>query len=319
MTQEVSRPFRWLVVDEVHAALPQGLMADGDVLDDQTKSTLEEIIAALPEADGLVVRSKFRLDGRMLGRATRLKVIARAGAGLDLIDVAEAEAKGVVVLHAAEGNADALGEHTVGLTLSLLNRFAKAKQQLDHFIWDREGNRSMELSAQTVGIIGYGNMGRAAVKRLMGFGCRILVYDKEKSGFAHPGIEEVEMGRIFSEADVLSLHVPLRPDTKGLVRAEYLTQFQKPIYLINTSRGEVAPTATVWAGLQAGKLLGAALDVLENEKLDRYAPDERALLEKLIQDPRVILTPHVAGWSYQSYQRISEVLLGKVRDWKASR
>ena len=272
----------------------------------------EEILNTIGDYEGILVRSKTTIDKELIDHAQNLEFIGRAGAGLDKIDVEYVESKNIEILNAPEGNRDALAEHAVGLLLSLLNKINAADQEVRNWIWDREGNRGIELSDKTVGIIGYGNMGQAFVQRLRAFDCRILVYDKFKKGFGTKKVEEVSLEKLFAKSDILSLHVPLTPETKSWINKEFIESFRKDIYILNTARGEIMPVQDLLDLMDYGKVLGAALDVLEKEKFDQLTDEERQRFEKLFSKKNVVLSPHVAGWTYASYKRINEVLVSKI-------
>lgn len=282
----------------------------------------EEILDQIGDFEGLLIRSKTTVDKELIDRARHLEFIGRAGAGLDKIDVDYVESKGIEILNAPEGNRDALAEHAVGMLLSLLNNINSADAEVRNWIWDREGNRGVELSDKTVGIIGYGYMGQAFVQRLRAFDCRVLVYDKYRKGFGTKNVEEVSLEKMFAKADILSLHVPLTEETRGWVNADFFNQFRKDVFLLNTARGEIVPTKDLLQLLDSGKILGAALDVLEKEKFDQLTADQKTMFENLFTRKNVVLSPHVAGWTFASFKRINEVLVGKIAthyrvDWKA--
>lgn len=268
--------------------------------------------------EGIVVRSKLKLDKAFFAKAAKLRFIARAGSGTDNIDVAEAQRLGIKILNAPEGNRDAVAEHAMGLLLNLLNKIKASDTEVRNKVWMREANRGIELGHQTVGILGYGNTGRAFSKRLSSFGCKVLAYDI--NGIKNPenGTEVADMEAIFENSDVLSLHIPLDARNKHIVDEYFLNRFKKPIWLINTARGELVKTAHLIDALESGKLRGAGLDVLENEKLASYTEEENLLFEQLALMNNVILTPHVAGWTHESYLKISEVLGEKIKQFLAS-
>ena len=228
--------------------------------------------------------------------------------------MAEAERRGVRVISSPEGNATAVGEHAVGQLLALLHKLTRADRHVRDGGWDREGHRGLELEARTVGIIGFGNMGRSFARCLRGFGCRVLAYDKYTSGFAgEHGVEECSLDELLQSADVVSLHVPLTAETRGMVNAQWLAEFAQPLFLLNTARGEVVNTEAVLDALDSGQLAGAALDVLEFEKRSLEGLAERpAALQRLLDHPHTVLSPHVAGWSEESYFKLSNVLADKI-------
>ena len=259
---------------------------------------------------GLVIRSKFKVDKQVLDAATNLRFVARAGAGMDNINEAYAAEKGISLINAPEGNSDAVGEHAVGLLLSLMNNLNKGDAEIRNGSWQREANRGYELKGKTVGIIGYGHMGHSFARKLSGFQVDVIAYDKYKTGFSDRYAREVSMEDIVKHSDVLSLHIPLTPETNGLVDDEYLFHFKKPIFLINTARGKAVKTSAVLNAIKQGKILGAGLDVLEVEKFP--ALGEQAWFDELRQSGKVILSPHVAGWTFDSYRKLSEVMAEKL-------
>lgn len=307
-----------LIIDDMHPAIFSILEELGIEAHYEPLIKKEEVLDRIASYDGVIVRSKLKLDKTFFAQATRLKFIARAGSGTDNIDVAEAQRLGIEILNAPEGNRDAVAEHAMALLLNLLNRIKISDEEVRNKVWMREANRGIELGHQTVGIIGYGNTGRAFSKRLSGFGCKVLAYDIH--GIEHPenGTVTASMETIFAEADILSLHIPLNEANKHLVDSVFLGQFKKPIWLVNTARGELVKTANLIEALDNGNVRGAGLDVLENEKLTSYSASENQLFEQLALMNNVILTPHVAGWTHESYRKISEVLGGKIKDFLAS-
>jgi D-3-phosphoglycerate dehydrogenase len=303
---------RLLIVDDLHPLFKQEAEALGYVVSDEPLFTREQTLASIKEYEGLAIRTKFQVDREILDAAPNLKWIARAGAGMDNIDEAYAKAKGIKCINAPEGNADAVGEHAVGMLLALLNKFRQADMQVRTGVWDREVNRGWELKGRTVGIIGYGHMGQAFAQKLQGFGVQVIAFDKYKTGFSDAFAKEVSMEEIVKHSDVLSLHVPLTRETKHLVNQEYLHHFRKPIFLLNTARGEVLDTNTLVKALKEGKVLGAGLDVLEIEKFP--ALGEEAWFAELLAHSNVLLSPHVAGWTQESYRKLSEVLAEKLKN-----
>lgn len=299
-----------LIVDDLHPVFKERAKLLGFEVDDRPLISREETMEVIKDYTGIAVRTKFRIDKTLFDAATNLEFVARAGAGLDNIDEAIAKERGIKLLNAPEGNMDAVGEHATGLLLSLMNNFRNADQQIRNGKWDREGNRGYELKGKTVGIIGYGFMGKSFAKKLKGFEVNVIAYDKYKTGFSDDFAKEVSMEEVVRQSDVLSLHIPLTSETRQMVNAEYLFHFRKPIFFINTARGEIVDTTAVLTALNQGKILGAGLDVLEAEKFpllglqDWYAD--------IVATEKVILTPHVGGWTFDSYRKISEVLAEKL-------
>ncbi len=301
-----------LIVDDLHPAFKQEAEALGYVVSDEPLFTREQTLAAIKDYEGLAVRTKFQVDREMIDAAPKLKFIARAGAGMDNVDEAYAQSKGIACINAPEGNADAVAEHAMGMLLSLMNKLRQADQQVRTGIWDREENRGWELKGKTVGIIGYGYMGQSFAQKLQGFGVDVIAYDKYKTGFSDAYAREVSMEEIVKFSDVLSLHLPLTRETRNLVDTEYLFHFRKPIFFLNTSRGEIVNTSAVLKAIADGKILGAGLDVLEVEKFPALA--EQNWYAELAKNDKVVLSPHVAGWTFESYRKISEVLAEKLKN-----
>ena len=301
---------RILIVDELHPVFKERAIALGYEVDDLPLYTREQTLAAISSYQGIAVRTKFRIDQELMAAAPSLKFIARAGAGLDNIDVDYARSRNIELLNAPEGNMDAVGEHATGMLLSLMNNFRNADQEVRNGIWDREGNRGYELKGKTVGIIGYGFMGKSFAKKLAGFEVNVIAYDKYKTGFSDAYAKEVSMEEIVKHSDVLSLHIPLTSETRQMVDEEYFFHFRKPIFFINTARGEIVSTQAVLQAIQAGKILAAGLDVLEVEKFP--ALQQSPWFNDLKLAGKVILTPHVGGWTFESYRKISEVLADKL-------
>ena len=301
---------RILIVDDLHPVFKERAIAQGYEVDDLPKITRAETLAVISNYTGIAVRTKFRIDEELMTAATQLKFVARAGAGLDNIDEAYAKQKNIQLLNAPEGNRDAVGEHAVGLLLSLANNFRQADQQIRNGIWDREGNRGWELKGKTVGIIGYGFMGSSFAQKLSGFGVTVMAYDKYKTGFSDVYAKECSMEEIVKYSDILSLHIPLTSETRQMVDEEYLLHFKKPIFFLNTARGEVVNTRAILAAIEKGKIMGAGLDVLQTEKFP--ALNEQLWYADLIKSGKVLLTPHVGGWTFDSYRKISEVLAEKL-------
>ncbi|MBB2145839.1 phosphoglycerate dehydrogenase [Pedobacter sp. LMG 31464] len=303
-----------LIIDDLHPMFKEQAIALGFEVDDLPLITRAETLAVIKNYTGIAVRTKFRIDKELFDLAPNLKFVARAGAGLDNIDEADAAERNIQLINAPEGNRDAVGEHAIGLLLSLMNNFRKADTEIRNGIWDREDNRGYELKGKTIGIIGYGFMGRSFAKKLSGFEVNVIAYDKYKTGFSDAYAREVSMEEIVKQSDVLSLHVPLTKETKQMVNEEYLYHFKKPIFFINTARGEIVNTSAVLDKIKNGKILGAGLDVLETEKFP--ALGEQPWFDDLKKSGKVILTPHVGGWTFDSYRKISEVLAQKLSEIK---
>ena len=303
-----------LVVDPMHDSLFPMLRELGWEVDYYPTITRNELREKHRGYEGLIIRSKTIVDRDLLGEDPTLRFVGRAGAGLDNLDLAYLAARNIHVLHAAEGNRDAVGEFTVGILLTLLRSIARAHQEVINDVWLRESNRGTEIMGKTVSIIGFGNMGRAFAKRLTGFGCKILVYDKYKHGFTNEFWQEADMQKVFAETDILSLHIPLTDETRGMVNTHYLSQFKKKITLINTARGEIIPLSDLAESFSMGFVRAAALDVLENEKLNTLTTTQRAGFRNLITGGNVIFTPHIAGWTFESHVKINVALVEKIKN-----
>ncbi|WP_285060104.1 2-hydroxyacid dehydrogenase [Pedobacter ginsengisoli] len=303
---------RILIVDDLHPAFKESAIAMGYLVDDRPDITRAETIAIIGDYEGIAVRTKFLIDKELIDVAVKLKFVARAGAGLDNINEAYASQKQIQLLNAPEGNRDAVGEHALGMLLALMNNFQKGDREIRDGIWDREGNRGYELKGKTVGIIGYGHMGRSFAKRLLGFDVNVIAYDKYKTGFSDNYAKEVSMEEIVKQSDVLSLHIPLTSETRQMVNEEYFFHFRKPIFFINTARGEIASVKAILNAIKEKKILGAGLDVLQTEKFPALADQE--WYSELVKSDKVLLTPHVGGWTFDSYRKISEVLAEKLKN-----
>jgi len=304
-----------LFIDSNHPLLHETLQKAGHECDLRYTWTKEEILGNIQSYDGIVIRSRITLDREIIDKAVNLKFIARAGAGMENIDVAYAESKGIKCLHAPEGNRDAVAEHAIAMLLSLFNNLHRANNEVRIGKWIREGNRGVELMGKTVGIIGYGNMGSAFAERLKGFGVKILVYDKYKKGFGSDQITETTLERIFAEADVLSLHTHLTDETRYIINDEFINSFKKIIYVINTARGKCLDTKDLVKNMRSGKVAGACLDVLEYEMSSFEKLEINELPEAfqyLIQSDKVVLSPHIAGWTQESNAKIARVLAEKI-------
>lgn len=304
-----------LLIDDIHPVLIEMLKKENISIDYHPEYNRDDIIKNIHLYDGIIVRSKIKIDKQIIDLASKLKFIARSGAGMDSIDVEYAKQKNIHCLNSPEGNRDAVGEHTLGLLLALFNKITISDQQVRQGLWLREANRGLEIKGKTIGIIGYGNMGGEFAKRLYGFECRVLAYDKYKTNYANQYAEQASLEELKKECDVLSLHVPLTDETKYMVDKEFINSFQKPFFLLNTSRGKVVNLSDLICALENKKVLGAGLDVLEYENFsnemsfDNKAKEE---LNKLFAIKNTVLTPHVAGWTKESYYKLSYFLAKKI-------
>lgn len=304
-----------LFIDSNHPLLHETLEKAGHTCDLFYQWSKEEIENNIHLYDGIVIRSKIKITKDSIDKATKLKFIARAGAGMENIDVEYAVQKGIKCLHAPEGNRDAVAEHAIGMLLTLFNNLTRADKEVREGKWIREGNRGVELMGKTVGIIGYGNMGSAFAERLKGFGVNVLVYDKYKKNFGNEFIKESTLEDLFKNADVLSIHTPLSEETYYMINDSFINSFTKNIYIINTARGKSLHTADLVKNLKTGKVSGACLDVLEYERISFEALDTLQLPEAfqyLIQCDQVILSSHIAGWTHESNEKIAKVLADKI-------
>ncbi|WP_426669490.1 2-hydroxyacid dehydrogenase [Mucilaginibacter sp. McL0603] len=299
-----------LIVDDIHPIFIEQAKTLGYHCYYQPTIKSEQAYEIIGDYEGLVIRSKFLVDKKIIDLSKNLRFICRAGAGMDNIDEDYAREKGILLINAPEGNMDAVGEHAIGMLLNLMNNINRSDSEVREGTWNREANRGYELKGKTVGIIGYGFMGGSFARKLSGFDVNVIAYDKYKTGFSDKYAREVSMEEIVKHADIVSFHVPLTAETKGLVNDEYLFHFKKPIFLLNTSRGKVVQIKAVLNAIKQGKILGAGLDVLEVEKFPALA--EQDWFDELRRSNKVILTPHVAGWTFDSYRRISEVMADKL-------
>lgn len=302
-------------IDSVHPALEIELKKNGYQCDDFFHPSKEEMKTIIRDYDGIVIRSRFRMDEDFLQHAVSLKFIARSGAGMENIDLEYCKKRNITCFNSPEGNADAVGEHAVAMLLSLFNNIIRADAEVRKGIWEREGNRGYELEGKTVGIIGFGNMGSAFAKKLRGFDCKILAYDKYKKNFAPEYVKEVTLEELMKESDIVSLHLPINSETNYFFNADFVSKMNKPFFLINTARGKNVNTKDLTDAMKSGKVLGACLDVLEYElasfeKIDiNQLPDP---FQYLVKSDKVVLSSHIAGWTFESYRKLSSFLAEKI-------
>ncbi len=302
-----------LISDAMHPSIIPTLSELNFEVDYFPEITREKILDSLHHYYGLIIRSKTVIDRELIDCGRNLKFIARAGAGLDQIDIDYTTKKAIEIINAPEGNKDAVGEHAIGMLLALFNHMVRADRQVRVKNWQREQNRGIELHGKTVGLVGYGNMGQAFAKRLSGFDCEVIAYDKYKKGFSDNFAREVTLGELYEKTQILSFHIPLNSETRHLANEEYFRNFNQNIYLINTARGEIIPLKTLLNQLLSGKIRGAALDVLEVEKFQNLSDEQNLILNELFKLDNVIFTPHVAGWSEESYIKINQTLAKKIK------
>lgn len=304
-----------LFLDIVHPYLQDSLLQHNYTCIGAYALAMDEIFLNHADAEGVVIRSRFKLGKDFFDAMPQLKFIARFGAGMENIDVALAETIGIKCIHAPEGNRTAVAEQALGMLLALFNNLLRADAEVRNHQWNREANRGYELEGKTVGIIGYGNMGSAFAQRLQGFGVKVLCYDKYKTNYIDNDFcIESSMEQIQQEADVLSIHLPYNDETAFFINQDFINQCSKPFYFINTSRGKIVHTADLVAALQNGKVLGACLDVLEYETLsfENLGTVEPPAFTALKQMRNVVLSPHIAGWTHESNRKMAEVIFQKI-------
>jgi D-3-phosphoglycerate dehydrogenase len=304
-----------LFIESVHEILHQRLEAAGYSCVRMYEATREELLNCAADIEGLVVRSRVKIDRPFIDASPNLKFIARSGSGVENIDVHYAESKGIAVYNSPEGNRDAVGEHAIGMLLMLMNNLRQADADVRAGRWPREENRGYEISGKTVGIIGYGLMGSSFAQKLSSFGARVIAHDKYKSQFSDQWAVPVSLEELKAEADIVSLHLPLTDETHYYADAQFFASFAKKIYFINTARGKNTETSALVDALKSGKVRGACLDVIEYEKasLEGLEKDPSlTAMRDLIAMPNVVLSPHIAGWTHESYEKLSSVLAGKI-------
>jgi D-3-phosphoglycerate dehydrogenase len=303
-----------LHIDSNHPLLWEQLQKAGFLNEADFTSSKQEVEAKIENYHGIVIRSRFKIDKTFLDKAINLQFIARVGAGLESIDCDYATAKGIHLIAAPEGNANAVGEHAIGMLLSLFNNLNKANNEVKSGQWKREDNRGYELEGKTVGIIGYGNMGKSFAKKLRGFDVNVLCHDILPN-MGNENATQVSLSELQERADVLSLHTPWTPETDKMINSDFINQFKKPFWFINTARGNSVVTTDLVEGLKSGKILGAGLDVLEYEKLSfetLFEGEKPAAFEYLLKAENVLLTPHIAGWTFESHEKLAQVIVDKI-------
>ncbi|MDH3708592.1 MAG: phosphoglycerate dehydrogenase [Cyclobacteriaceae bacterium] len=300
-----------IIADKMHPSLVPSLESMGWRVDYRPEITREDLLKEIEGYQGLVIRSKTKVDADFIQAAGSLKFVARAGAGVDNLDSQSLANSGIHVIIAPEGNRLTLGEHALAMLLNLLHNVTLADRSVREGLWQREVFRGTELSGKTIGLIGYGNMGSAFAKMLPPFKCRVLAYDKFLKDFSDEYVQEAGLEELYP-CDILSLHVPLTMETKGFYDYSFFSRFYKPLILLNTARGEILPLSDLVKLMRDQKITAAALDVFEIEPISQLSDKQRDVYEYLINSDRILLTPHIAGWSYQSYERINAVILEKL-------
>jgi len=304
-----------LHIDSNHPLLWNQLQEAGFTNEEDFIATKEQIEAKIHNYHGIVIRSRFKIDKPFIDKATNLQFIARVGAGLESIDCEYATEKGIQLIAAPEGNRNAVGEHALGMLLSLMNKLNRADKLVREGKWIREGNRGFELEGKTIGLIGYGNMGKSFAKKLKGFDVKVLCYDIQEN-VGDENAKQVSLQELQQQTDVLSLHIPWTPATDKMINTHFINLFAKPFWFINTSRGKNVVTDDLVAALESGKILGAGLDVLEYEKssfenlfIDTEKPKA---FDYLLQAENVLLTPHIAGWTFESHEKLAQTIVDKI-------
>lgn len=301
-----------LITDDLHPVFKQKMDQAGVHYDDMPKIKQEDVRGIIANYEAVIINSKITIDKAMLDRAHKLRFIGRAGSGMEIIDTIYAEQKGIYCSNTPEGNRDAVGEHTVGFMLDLLHNITNANSDVRQRLWKREQNRGEELREKTVGILGYGHMGSAVAEKLYGLCPRVIAYDKYKKNFSSLFVEEVDQKKFYEETEILSIHLPLTDETTWLVDRTYLTRFQNLQYVVNTARGTNLVTEDLVNMLMENRLHGAALDVIEEENPANFSKKFEENFNNLTKINKLVVTPHIAGWSNESRQKIAELLASRL-------
>ena len=301
-----------LLLDKNHPLISEQLLEKNFILEEDFISSYEQVLEKIDKYVGVIISSRITLDARLLEKGKNLKFIARVGAGMENIDVLKAQELGIKLINSPEGNRDAVAEHCLGMLLVLMNRLFISANEVKNNVWLREENRGDEIKGKTFGLIGYGNMGKALAKRLSGFGCEVIFYDIKPNlsdGFA----KQVSLEELQADADILSLHIPLNDKTHYIIDEKFISEMKKSFYFINTSRGKNVKTSALIEGIKSGKVKGACLDVLEYEKSSFENLElENDDLQYLLNSEKVIVTPHIAGWTHQSKIKLAQTIVDKI-------
>lgn len=301
-----------LLLDKNHPLITDQLLEKNFILEEDFTSSYDEVCLKIQNYDGIIIRSRIPLDANFLNKGKNLKFIARVGAGMENIDIPVAEKLGIQLINSPEGNRDSVAEHVVGMLLILMNRLFIASQEVKNGIWLREENRGDELLGKTVGLIGYGNMGKATAKRLSGFGCKVIFHDILPN-ISDEFATQVSLEELKDQAEVLSLHIPLTEETHYLINEKFISEMKNDFYFVNTARGKNVETKYLVEALKSGKVKGACLDVLEYEKASfENLESENEDLQYLLSSEKTIITPHIAGWTYQSKEKLAQVIVDKI-------
>lgn len=310
-----SKPSVLITAKEIHPLIPSRLKKMGFVVTEMPEPSAEELQEVIADFTGLIFTTYTRVDKRLLDKADSLKFIGRVGSGLENVDLEYAGKKGVAVFSSPEGNANAVGEHTLGLLLNLMNHICKANNELRHGIWQREANRGLELDGKVVGIVGYGHTGSAFARKLRGFDCEVLAFDKYKSGFGNNQVQESNIETIIEKADVISFHVPYTEETHHLMNESFFAALKRQPFILHTCRGAVMDTVAVLSALENKLISGLGIDVFEDEPFTRSKNVSEEVYRQLLHHDRVIATPHIAGWTAESKLKLATILMDKIAEF----